>query len=210
MNKELVIAAYNRDYEKHFSGVKEDVIKTVYRKGDISNLKPNEIFIDNNIGRDVHTFYYHIVNRYDTLSDITFFSQDFFEDHVSNYIEIINGDKDTWDSNGTLYDESCWFFNTGMMDHPRGTLDCDKNGFPHHNLGNEIIETWDTLFESPCPETITFSTGGHFAISREGAHKVPLNTYKKVLDLLEKPYTSSPYVMERLNVYVNLRLEKFK
>jgi len=210
MKKELVISAFNRDYKSEFSSVNKDVKFTVYRKGEIENLKEMEIYIPNNVGRDVHTFYYHLVNRYYTLSDITFFSQDYFLDHVRNYVEIINGNVDTWNENGTLYDDGCWFFNTGMYDKENRTLDCDKYGFPHHNLGEDIINTWNILFDEPCPEKITFSTGGHFAITREGAHKVPLEVYKKVLNLLEKPGSQSPWVMERLNTYVNLRLNKFK
>jgi hypothetical protein len=209
MTKELVVSTYCRDYKESIKDINSNVQITVYRKGDIHNLQEMEIYIPSNLGREVHTYYYHLVNRYYTLSDITFFSQDYFYDHVNNYIEIINGDRDVWNKNGTLWDDGCWFFNTGLADKPTRTLDSDKYGLPYHNLGNELIEIWDILFDEPCPQKITFSTGGHFAITREGAHKIPLRVYRKVLELLETR-ESMPWVMERLNTYVNLKLAKFK
>jgi hypothetical protein len=86
--KEIIIAAYDRDYS-WIDQLDDDVKITIYRKGTNQN-NPNEIYIENNVGRDVHTFFYHFANNYDNLSDYTFTSQDYFEDHVNNYIELIN------------------------------------------------------------------------------------------------------------------------
>ena len=94
--KEVIISAYKRDYS-WINNLNSDIKATVYRKGENFNT-PNEIFIENNVGRDVHTFFNHFVERYDTLSEYTFTTQDYFEDHVSNYLEIMNGNKDTWDT----------------------------------------------------------------------------------------------------------------
>jgi hypothetical protein len=210
MKKELVISAFVRDYKSQFLNVSKDVQFTVYRKGEIKNLREMEIYIPNNVGRDVHTFYYHLVNRYYTLSDITFFSQDYFLDHVHNYVEIINGNIDTWNENSSQYDDGCWFFNKGICDKENRTLDCDKYGLPHHDLGEGIINIWNILFNEPCPEKISFSPGGHFAITKEAVHKVPLEVYKKVLNLLEEHNSQSPWIIERLNSYINMRLNKFK
>ena len=87
--KEVVIAGYDKplDWIKDFSS---DIKTTIYRKGELMSYQ-DEIFIPNNIGRDVHTFFSHIVDRFDDLSDYTFFVQDYPFDHWENLISIING-----------------------------------------------------------------------------------------------------------------------
>lgn len=66
---EIVIARYNEDitWTKPFQE-----ITTIYNKGD-DNI-PNSIKLKN-VGREGHTYLYHIVNNYDTLADITVFFQ---------------------------------------------------------------------------------------------------------------------------------------
>jgi hypothetical protein len=89
MKKELVIAAYDRDYGwKQY--INEDVKITVYNKNQ-NTLKEGEILLTPNVGRDVHTFFNHIIENYDNLSDYTFFSQDEPFDHVNNIIALVNG-----------------------------------------------------------------------------------------------------------------------
>ena len=58
MTKELVIAAYDKDLS-WVSDINSDVKTTIYRKGTKTDNQ-NEIFIDPNIGRCVHTFFNHI------------------------------------------------------------------------------------------------------------------------------------------------------
>ena len=41
------------------------------------SIKDGEILIEKNIGRDVHTFFYHLYTKYNDLADVTFFSQDY-------------------------------------------------------------------------------------------------------------------------------------
>ena len=68
--KEIVISAYDKDYN-WINQLDSEIKVTVYKKG--SKPLPNEILIEPNVGRDVHTFFYHLVHNYDTLSDYTFF-----------------------------------------------------------------------------------------------------------------------------------------
>lgn len=194
--KELVIAAYDRDYS-WVTHLHPDIKVTVYKKGDQS-LKPNEILIEPNLGRDVHTFFYHLYTQYDNLSDITFFSQDYPFDHVCNYIDIINGNKDTWDSNAKQHNEGCWFFCTQY-----GVLTCDIAGHPHHP-GLDLKTMWNKLFDSDCPDTFNFTPTGHFAITKEQALKIPKKYYKYILNILED-FPTSPWEIERLEPYIFLQ-----
>ena len=196
MKKELVIAAYDRDYS--WVNQLEDVKVTVYRKGD-GELQPGEILIEPNVGRDVHTFFKHIADNYDNLSDVTFFAQDYPFDHVNNLIPLLNSGKDIWNVIARQHVDGCWFFCTQY-----GILTCDKNGAPHHP-GLEIERIWDILFEgTECPDELHFTPTGHFAITAEQARKIPLEYYHKILNLLETDPTS-PWVIERLEPYILLR-----
>jgi hypothetical protein len=195
--KELVIAKYDRDYS-WIKNINPEIKITVYKKGR-QGLNPNEILIEPHVGRDVHTFFYHLYNRYDSLSDVTFFSQDYPFDHVSNYIDIINGDKSFWDLNARQHnDGGCWFFCTQY-----NILECDVNGVPHHP-GLDLKTMWEKLFDSECPQTFYFTPTGHFAITKTQAHKIPRLYLKHVLDILEN-FPTSPWEIERLEPYIFLR-----
>jgi hypothetical protein len=196
MNKELVIAAYDREYD-WINQLNDDVKITIYRKG--NNIKPNEILIEPNVGRDVHVFFKHLITRYDSLSEYTFFSQDYPFDHVSNYVDIINGDKTLWDSEAKQFSDGCWFFCTQY-----GVLECDRIGAPHHPLLN-LKRMWDILFkDTECPEKFYFTPTGHFTIHKDTAHKVPKSYYEYIVNILENE-ENSPWEIERMEPYIFLR-----
>lgn len=77
MEKELVIAVYDRDYTSWIKDINNDVKITPYRKGNAFPLLENKIKIEPHVGRDVHTFFWHIYNNYENLSELTYFVQDF-------------------------------------------------------------------------------------------------------------------------------------
>jgi len=193
--KELIISAYDRDYQ-WVSNLDRDVKVTVYRKG--SNIQNNETYLSNNVGRDVHTFFYHFYKNYYTLSDYTITSQDFPFDHVDNYIPVINGGVREWENNAIMEIGECWFFN---RDHIyERVLECDHNGMPHHG-GLDIKGVWNQLFETSIPYKINFVPAGHFCISREAVHKRPVEFYEKVVNILETN-DQSPWIIERLEPYI--------
>jgi len=191
MKKELVISIFSRDtsWTKEISN---DVSIKKYRKG--KNLKaPDEIYIPNNVGRDVHTFFYHILNNYDNLADITFFAQDDPFDHVPNYIEIINSDIE-------FITKSSIFHFDGYYGFTGGTLSCSSNGYPH-DAGLFLNETWQSLFNCPYPSQYDFICGGHFGITKENARMRSKEFYKHLVTLLEV-YFKMPWNIERLEFYI--------
>lgn len=190
--KEVIVSAYNRDYS-WVNQLNSDVKATIYRKG--INHNNHEIFIENNVGRDVHTFFYHFLKNYDTLSDFTFTTQDYYEDHVYNYLEMMNSDRKTWDKNCLINFSNCWFFCTNYP-----LLTCDKWGSPHHN-GLDIEPIWNMLFVNECPDKLYFAPAGHFCITKEHARKRPKQFYQKIVNILETD-EMSPWVIERLEGYI--------
>jgi hypothetical protein len=211
MTKELVISAYQRDYS--WIGYLNPEIKvTIYRKGENKN-SDREIFIEKNIGQDVHTFFYHLAKNYYNLSDYTLVSQDFPFDHVGNYIEIINASPAYWDAICKLKIEEYWAFSTATAlnwQHPMPkeaytgkTLICKEDGSPHHRPPELNIKTlWPQIFQSDCPESFEFVPSGHFCISKNQVHKKTIDFYQNIVTILESDRKFTPYEIERLESYI--------
>jgi hypothetical protein len=97
----IVCARYNEDIRwllpyKH--------ITTVYNKGDIHEiLNKFECFQLENVGRESHTYLYHIINNYDNLSEKTIFFQGKIDDHKILTLEDYFGNNDFIGKLDTLY-----------------------------------------------------------------------------------------------------------
>ncbi len=210
MKKELVISAYQRDYG-WIKYLNSSVDVTVYRKGNKIEGS-NEVFIERNVGQDVHTFFYHIVKNYDNLADYTFFSQDFPFDHVGNYIDIVNGDIKYWDliAKMKVYDYYAFSTASALNWEPHmpkeaytgKTLICKQDGAPHHRPHELNIATlWPQIFESSVPETFEFVPAGHFCISKQQLRTRTKKFYSNIVNLLETRHLC-PYEIERLEPYI--------
>jgi hypothetical protein len=68
----IVIARYKEDIEWALA---YNDIAIIYNKGDNINLPFNKIIKLQNIGREGHTYLYHIIKNYNNLSDRTIFTQ---------------------------------------------------------------------------------------------------------------------------------------
>lgn len=193
MKKQLVLAIWNRNYD-WIQQINPDVEIFLYNKN-TETLKEGEIFLQNNVGRDVHTFFLHILNNYDNLPDYIITSQDHPHDHVESVVDLVNGDTDYWNMYATGKYGECWFFNPFL-----GKLKCDAVGAPHHP-GLQVGEIWNKFFKTPFPGEIEFVPAGHFCISREQIQKRSKEFYQMVVTELEIN-SSSPWVIERLENYI--------
>jgi hypothetical protein len=206
-SKEVVIALYDRDIS-WIDKLNSNVKVTIYRKGTLRS-HPNEIFLSNNVGRDVHTFFYHIVNNYNNLSDYTFFSQDYPFDHIQNYVDLINGKINHWNTISNHHFEGYWGFNYAEIMWPlqpaahfEGMINIDDiKGRPHHWEDLPIEEYWNELFDHPVPDHVEYTPGGHFGISKEQIQMRSLAFYQKILYYLENEFLS-PWIVERLEPYM--------
>lgn len=211
--RELVIAAYDKELS-WLKGVNPNIKITVYRKGDVLSLSDNEVRLEPNLGRCVHTFFTHIYNNYDNLADYTFFAQDFPFDHWGNLLEILNGpDYAIADKATLLFEEYYGYHNNTLgtawqmpqsVQLGRGhALMCNSNGYPQdHNPNINVDKYWHILFELPdAPPVYEFIPGGHFAITKEQLRKNTKEQYKKIIELLENDVTA-PWMIERLEGYI--------
>ena len=214
--KEIVVAAYDKDLS-WMKKLNTDIKKTIYRKGNVIPLVDDEILIEPNLGRCVHSFFYHLFVNYDNLSDITFFVQDYPFDHWEDLIEIINGDL-VKEPTLKIGGYSGYHFNTitthsekGGIMHPMypsqhhingKVIACFSNGLPHDPNPNINVDSyWDLLFDSEKPNMYEFMPGGHFGITKEHAQLRSREFYKKVVDLLIGDITA-PWMIERLECYI--------
>lgn len=218
MKKEVVIAAYDKDLS-WTNSFNDEVKVTIYRKG-TNQHSSNEIFLEVNKGRCVHTFFNHILKNYEKLSDYTFFVQDYPFDHWENVVEVVNGTHDDFISNSQLniggYFGYHWNSITvpsekgGIMwslsnsiQHGNGkVLICSSDGFPQDNNPNiNVDKYWRILFENEPPYNYEFIPGGHFGITSEQIKIRSKEFYQKVVDILiDSEHT--PWVIERLECYI--------
>ena len=210
MNKEIVISVYDKDLS-WVDTINDDTKITIYRKGENPKSKYNEILIEPNIGRDVHTFFNHIINRYDDLTDITFFVQDYPFDHWGNLVDVVNDLNliSTYSINfggyygfhnntlGTAWTlEGSTHLGNGMV------LKCNSSGSPQHTHEDlNLNYYWDLFFLSSNPLNYEFIPGGHFTITKEQIRLRPIEFYKKILTFLETEQIS-PWIIERFECYI--------
>jgi len=111
MKTEIVVARYNEnlDWLKKIRKTK-DIKITVYNKGldDISIDFP--IIKIPNIGRESHTYLYHIINNYDNLADQTIFCQGDTIFHSPDFLDLINKYRNKFEPVQPL---SAWYWSEG-------------------------------------------------------------------------------------------------
>lgn len=181
---EIVIAKYKEDIlwcnkYKHLT--------TIYDK---SNEPLKKSIHLPNVGRESHTYLYHIINNWDKLADNTLFTQGgFTPDHnpfpletyllkkkkVKLFINLYQKGIDFRDEKGKyLKHRFKWLeeFRNGLMKPAEITFDQFWNFFNHTPIKNY--------------DSIIWSHGAIFSISKELIKSQPLNLYIKLYDLLNK------------------------
>lgn len=184
MTKEIVVSYFNENLEwlKHINDYKV----TTYNK---SGLSIDGTISLPNVGREMNSYFYHIINNYYNLSDWVFFTQGNPLDHVSNYIEILNGFPETLSKKEKSVD-NCHFFS----DKP--VFECDLYGKPYH-WGLNLKSVWDVIFKSSPLESFEFTPGCIFCVTKEQIMIRDVTFYEKCLEVT-KNRVSSPWEFERL------------
>jgi hypothetical protein len=217
MTRELVIAAYDR-YLDWLDKLNPEIKVTVYRKGEEEKQREDEIKIEPNKGRCVHSFFNHIYTNYDNLSDVTFFAQDYPFDHWEDVIEVVNNNTEESRCQLKIGGYYGFHFNTITVPSPLGgsmwalspsthhgegrVLICQSNGAPQDSNPNiDVDRYWNRFFNQAPPTQYEFIPGGHFGITKEHAKLRSKEFYKHVADfLLEEDV--APWIIERLECYI--------
>ena len=84
---EIVVAHYNEDLS-WLKGFSKDSLR-IYSKGNHTNINGIKESLPN-VGREAHTYLYYIIQNYDNLPDIVFFTQGNISDHKYTISDIHN------------------------------------------------------------------------------------------------------------------------
>ena len=217
MKRELVIAAYDKDYS-WINQLDPKIKITVYRKGNASKISDNEIELEPNMGRCVHTFFNHLAVNYNQLHDVTFFCQDYPFDHFEDIIEVVNQETEFNRCQLRIGGYCGFHYNTITTPGPRGgtmwnlsksnhhgngnVLTCDNYGAPQDS--NPLIDMkryWNRFFNSDPPNNYEFMPGGHFAVTKEHARLRSQEYYYSICKFLQEEEVA-PWIIERLECYI--------
>ena len=189
---EIVVAHYNEDlaWLKPVIGHCK-----VYSKGGPKHTPELcfEVEALENIGREGHTYLHHIVNYYESLKDVTLFTQGRVDDHIQltalemkeKALEIKPGRVTTfphramelfnlWD--GIPWEKyPCW----AKWSSPEGIFKGKKAPkTPAQYFG----DFFDNFGHDGPPMSIGFQPGAIFAVRRETIHQHPKETYQQRLE----------------------------
>ena len=205
MDKRLIIARYNENLEwlKKY----RDFKITVYNKGE--NLSCNKFFnIINleNIGRESHTWLYHIVNNYHHLNEINIFLQGKIDDlncmayeNPNDYLKKINKYGFSVSRYGLL-GPFHWDWNVRINKDIRYKKQWEKNEISRSKIGFRNFAK--NLFPE-IPLFVATSYSGCFAVKKEIIQQNTLLFYQQLLDVLSQ--NKNPiegHYMERLWCYI--------
>jgi hypothetical protein len=166
----------------------------IYNKG-VDTVHPEEIQLPN-VGREAHTYLYHIVNKYHDLADHTLFLQGNPADH---------GLPDNLPNVSFLNNMSFngWFIPLLQKKDEYNYLKCDEYGAPHHHLKIKQFACEHGLFDMTNITEFEFVQGAQFAVSRDAILSRSLSTYQHLLNTLSIPdQTINAHVMERIWKYL--------
>jgi len=183
MNICIVVARYNENLEwtKQFLNV------IVYNKGTPLSDNFNEILL-NNVGREGHTYYKHIYDNYDNLTDYTIFLQGNPFDHLPNIIYHLNNYFNNKDLS-IDFEFLC-----------QSILNSNLRKCPHHPR-LPLIKTYEMLFDERKEDMeFQFGSGGQFIVSKKKILQRPKEFYLKIVKMLENNINPiEGYVIERFH-----------
>lgn len=171
---DLVVSRFNEDIS-WLSQIK-GFNTFIYNKG---NQLERSISLPN-IGREVHTYLYHIINNYDNLSDWTFFTQGHPFDHVKNYTNILNNFNSRRFNPTLRVSEGVFFLSGGVFNM---TLFSKSNGNPHDPGTLNLNKIWLDLFQDDPLELYPFTAGAIFIANRDSIKLRSKKFYEKCLEL---------------------------
>ena len=205
MNKCFIIARYNE--ELNWLNQLKDQKVIIYNKGD-TITKTNFKNINNikNVGRESHSWLYHIVKNYDYLDDVSIFLQGRIDDlgcmayqDPNDYYRYINTYGFSVKRFGLL-GPFHWSHNVGVDKDIRYHEDWLKGKISSSELGFRKFAK--KLFPN-IPIFVATSYGGCFGVKKELIRKYSLKFYQNLLEILESHKNPiEGHYMERLWCYM--------
>ena len=205
MKKRLIISRFN----ENISWLDEfnEFDKTVYNKGEkIKNITNTKIITLNNVGRESHTWLFHIVNNYNNLDDINIFLQGRIDDlncmaykDPKEYLKTIDKYGFSASRYGIL-GPFHWSKNVGIEKNPKYKEHWEKFKISRSNIG---FRQFSKILFPEIPIIVATSYGGCFAVKKHQIKKYDISFYEKILGYLENHRNPiEGHYMERLWCYM--------
>jgi hypothetical protein len=192
MNFCIVVARYNEDLE--WTKLLSNVI--IYNKGTpltndevgVLNVQRCNQILLNNVGREGHTYYKHIYDNYDNLTDYIFFLQGYPFDHSPNIIPDINKYINNTDLSIDF---------VSLSEH---IIDCNLQGCIYQ-AGLPLINIYEKLFDERKEHMdFKFGAGAQFMVSKKKILQRPKDFYLKIVKMLENDINPiEGFVIERFH-----------
>ena len=167
-NLEIVITRFDENLN-YFKNYQEFL--TIYNKGK-NDLSLNCKIVNRpNVGRDGETIFYHIINNWDNLSDITFFCQGHINDRNDQLITYS-------DFENYINTDNIYFFK-------------ERNDLP--NLDEKLLNfnikfkyIYEEVFNKEYKKKFTWVSGMWISVKKNKIKNVPYNIYQNMLNLFDK------------------------
>jgi hypothetical protein len=185
----IVISRYNEDLSWVSSITSEDSRVFIYNKGgEINDVFSSGVSIINldNVGRESHTYLYHILDNYNSLPEKIIFTQAHPNDHVSenfrsDFLDFLNSSAEFK------------YFSKNILDMKIDPDGVEESGVLNgsfwrnkHSLSSCCVTVPFELIPQIEYKKWIFGTGAIFGVSRELVLKNAEEFYQRCLDILVK------------------------
>lgn len=173
----VVVARYREPVDWVSTGISSKV--HLYNKAPLHDDQISRFFSVHtlpNVGRESHTYLHHIVDNYDSLTDIVYFTQAHPFDHAPHFLSSVM-------SNVGL----CRPYQ-GLSDVTGNVYDCNVQQYERMFPGIQegFTRTLRELFgKEMSPATIRFYPGAIMAVHKSLIHRRPREFYRQCLSLLD-------------------------
>lgn len=178
---ELIIAHYEEDLA-WLRKVPSNFRRRIYSKSVQTHTSsfPESIALPN-VGRESHTYLTHIVQNYETLSELNVFCQGHPFDHCSTFHPILKN----LSAYQTPFSKFEWLGFIIDWDNATGTRLFQNWSKNEEKDSLKMEQFCELLFNEKSPEPYVFYPGAQFIVTRETIQTRPIEFYIKALALAE-------------------------
>ncbi len=174
---ELVVAHYEEDL-RWLRKRPANVVATIYDKSPVDSAGPGALALPN-VGREAHTYLYHLVSRYETLAEWTIFCQGKPFDHAYDFKKWLRTFAESADPNPGFH----WLGHLIDTDDDQGQRLFQPWSKNSDARGLDMRGFHRALFGTDGPLLYPFVLGAQFAVHRNVVRHRPLAFYERALAL---------------------------